>query len=391
MATVEELIAPRTKDQILEAILVGASAKGLLSRGWGPKHPPRVLAELDAEALEFFYTLVVAAAKGGFPQAAASAVDGVRNPWLDLALAGWFQETRRPAATTVVQLQLTAALGTGPHPLAPGRIAVFGPSLTEPLYYRSVETANVPANDGTNGTQGVPVRFRAERPGVAYNVQPGSITLLRTPIPGVIVTSPQIGSTGSIVVEPGADPESDVDYLARSILKWSTLGRGWMETTIAALILANFPAVKRYSILAPGGLPAQTDVYLADTEGPVDDATAQAVYDFLASKTRRPSGNKPPRVYPATTLAIPFFANILTDGKNPSAEADVLARLAAYQRSLPIGPRKIFLTRLHDVIVDPSTGTFACQLSLNQDIEPNFTDAVVLVPTVVNIVDPEAV
>jgi hypothetical protein len=392
MATVAELIAPKTKDDILEAILTAAAGKGLQSRGWGAKHPPRVLAELDAETLAFLYQLLVQAASGGFPSDAASTDPAVRNPWLDLVIAGWFQEERRPAFTTTLQIQLTAAPGTGPHTLAPGRIAVFGPSLAEPLYYRSIESASVPRNDGIDpaGLAGVAVRFRAERPGAVYNVQPGSITLLRTPVPGVVVSSPQIGTTGSIVIEAGADPESDLDYLTRGILKWNSLGRGWMADTIAFLVLQNFPAVTRYAIRDPGGLPALVDVYVADAEGPVDDATVQAIYDFLADKKRRPTGNHPPRVFPATTLAVPFTATLLTDGTNPAAEAEALERIADYQRTLPIGPKKIYRSRLDEVLIDVASGTLACELSLTADIEPGFTDAVLFVPMVLTIVDPEA-
>ncbi len=387
MPTVAELALPRSKDELLEQNLNSMAAKGLGSRGWGAKHPPRVQAEVDAEVLSALYDMAVLVINGGFPDSAASADPAVQNPWLDLCLAGFFQELRNPPSPATIQLRLTSTQGNGPFQLAPGRIAVFGPTLDEPLYYRSIESSSVPANDGVNGLLGVDVRFQAERDGAVYNVQPGTITQLKTPLPGLVVTSPAIGATGSIIITPGSDGESDQQYLARAKAKWGTLGRGWMVNTIVFLVLTNFPSVTRILVRDPGGLPAQVDIYIGDSDGGVPDATVQSVYDYLADKIRRPSGNKPPRVFSAVARVIAFTGTLYTDGTNTAAIAEALERIASFQGTLSIG-QKVYRSRLDDVIVDVPSGTVACNLSVSGDINPAFNEAIVFIPTLtVEIVD----
>ncbi len=368
--TLASIRAPRDHDTILEDLLTRAAVAKLRSRGWQPERIARVMFELQTSASVVWEDARRAIVEGGYPSLAT-------GDYLDMCLVGFFLEARLRATSAIVQLRLTDTANAGPHKRPPGQIAVAQPSSATPLYYRSNMSIAVPKGGYTD------VSFVAESPGAAYNVAPGAITELTTPIAGVTVTSPAIGLTGSCMVVPGVNEETDTLYLARCQDKWSLLGRGWSDATIRSLIriaaTAAGGSATRFKIKSPGGLPYVTDAYVANATGPITASLALACYSYLKDPTRRRVGAYPVRVYSATLLQVPLAVTLYSDGSNPGMQTDADARLVELETGYDLG-RIMYASRIIDSLVDVATGCVAATID-KPDIEPGDTDSIDLVPT----------
>lgn len=221
--------------------------------------------------------------------------------------------------------------------------------------------------------------FAAESPGAKYNVSPTQITSLRTPVPGIAVTSPPM-STGAIILSTGADAESDDALTLRCQQKWAILGRGWSVDTIKFLIQQFDPGITRMLVRDPGDLPYAAEAYLADVTGPVSAARVLAVYNYLIGRSIKPGGNYPVLCRQSTLMTSYRTVTLYSNGTNPNVQADANARLLAYMATTQIG-EEIYGSRLNHEFVDPDAGVIACSQSPFADIVPAFSDAVIVVPT----------
>lgn len=73
------------------------------------------------------------------------------------------------------------------------------------------------------------VDIQALEPGVTSNVANGSISEMKTPLAGVTVSNPAIGTTGTWITSPGTDGEPETDqgdaqYKRRLLLRWAVVG-----------------------------------------------------------------------------------------------------------------------------------------------------------------------
>jgi hypothetical protein len=376
-STIADIVAVQTPAQALADLLARAEAKLLNARGYEATRLARILLEIEADTSSTAQGLVLQIGAGGFLDPLPGVVEADPNPWLDLVAWGWFQEYRNAARATVLQLRLTDTAGGGPWPLS-NPIAVAYPSSDRPLYYRSqAGSISVPRSGYVDAV------FVAESMGSIYNVAPGQIVDLATPIPGVTVTSPAVGTTGSIILSAGADVESNASLRARLRDKWSLLGRGWMAATIRALARQALPGrTLRGQVFDPGPVPGVPDVYLADNAGPISAADALIVYNYLADRARKPVGNYPVRVYQATSLVVTLNATLYRSGSNPNAEALAAERLEAYAETLDLG-MPVHVSRIVDTLVDPDSGVIGAYLPDYQGTEfitPAVTDWVGFTP-----------
>jgi hypothetical protein len=243
-----------------------------------------------------------------------------------------------------------------------------------PLYYRSSQTIQIPRSGY------VDIPFSAESPGAAYNVGPTQITSLRTPVPGVAVTSPAMPVTGTILLSVGADDESDAALAARCIAKWSTLGRGWSATAIQYLIQQCDPGATRFLIRDPGDLPWTVEAYLADVAGPLSSSRVLAIYNYLKDRARKPGGNYPVLTRPATLMSVSQSITLYSDGTNPNVQVNAAARLNAFLSTSQIG-QTVYSSREIDELVDAADGCIAVSLSPEADIVAGYSDAIVITPS----------
>jgi len=301
-----------------------------------------VLAECQADTSSTWEQIVYNITGGGYLPTAVGA-------WLDLLGIGWFDNPRNSPLQAIIQLRLTDTAGAGPWQLA-NPVAVAYPTSPNPLYYRSqAGTVNIPRNGFVDAI------FYAEAPGAVYNVAPGQITDLATPIPGVTVTSPAIGNTGVITAQAGQDAEKDGPYRTRLQAQWGLLAQGYVVAKILTLTQQALPGrTLRQVVLDPGPVPGVPYSYLADINGPVSFADCLTVYNYLADPSRRPVGNWPVQVYPATVLLQDITWTLYLDGTNPNAQSDCAERLQAYEETTLPG-QVIHMSRLIDVAVNGAT------------------------------------
>ena len=139
----------------------------------------------------------------------------------------------------------------------------------------------------------------------------------------------------------------------------------------------------RMAVFDPGAIPGVPELWLANLAAPVSAADALTVYNFLADPSRKPVGNYPVRVYPATALALPLAGNLYLDGTNPAALANAAARVDNYQATLDIG-QPIHVSRLVDVVIaDAAEGVIGCVFPAYETTEiitPGRTDVVDFIP-----------
>src|SRR5512135_16034 len=338
MTQLSDVMTVGTPAQKLEALLTALEARSLNARGWQPYRVHRALVEIQADTSSTTEQIIYDIASGGFPDSATGA-------WLDLIAWGWFRELRGAARTAIVRLRLSDIAGQGPYTLGTP-IAVAYPQSSSPLYYRSqAGSVTVPRNGYVDAA------FVAETTGAVYNVTPGQITTLATPIPGVAVTSPAIFGQGTIILQEGADPEADSLLAQRCADKWGLLAQGYTVAKIRALARQCDSTLERFAVLDPGGLAGVADMYMATGTLPATPAQVAAVYDYLRDPSRRPVGSLPVRCYPAGMRLQRLMWNVYLDGTNGAAVTDATSRLVAYQSTLDLGA-EIHISRLVDVVID---------------------------------------
>ena len=373
MTTSADILAPRSSAVVLAALLALFASKGMNANGWQSLQFARIVSVTQAETINSYEVNRAAIFDGGY----ISTATGV---YLDLA-ATWYGEKRAAATTAIVQARFTDTAGAGPYLLAAGQIAVLDPTGVSggPFYFRSSVAISVPKNGF------VDVLFAGEAAGAGYNATPGSLSL-KTPVPGVALTSPAIASTGAIIISAGVNAELDDLLRARCLLKLAQLGTGWAKATIAGLVLDNFPAVTRLLVRDPGGVIGVADAYIAGPSAPASSQTVLDVYAFLADEKRKPVGNFPVRVFPASLLAKTLTVQAYVDGSNPNAITAAAARLLSFQTSLSLGA-KVYSSRVIDELVNVAAGVLGVSVIDGStglplaDFSPLFSDAIVFTAT----------
>lgn len=370
MTTLADVVLVGTPAEKLEALFLAFEARGQNARGWQPMRVHRALVEIQADTSASKEEMIRAIAEGGF-------IDTAVGPWLDLLAWGFFRELRTQARQTIISLRLTDTAGLGPYPLS-RPIAVAYPSSATPLYYRAqAGSINVPKSGYVDAA------FVAEKVGAVYNVAPGQVTQLSTSAPGVTVTSPGIGTTGSILIQSGADAEIDALLRARCVDKWGLLAQGYTAAKIRALARVADATLERFAVLDPGGLPGICDLYIATSTAPATYPQALTVYNALKDPAKKPVGTYPVRCYPATLFGQALAITLYSDGTNQSVVTDAAARLAGFQSALELG-QSIHVSRIVDVLVDVDAGAIGAVITNlvgTELINPGKTDAVVFAPS----------
>lgn len=350
----EAAVNPRSLSAIkadLDARLVAA---GFTPASWSDADYKRAIQYIVADVRSGDEQLRSQVVKGGF-------LDDAEPPFLDLLVAGFFQILRLEEQTATIRLRLTDTSNTPRAPFANPLVAVWNPEdAANALYFASASGVLVPQNGF------VDVDFVAERPGAKYNVAPGSITSLVTPIPGVALTSPAIPGTSTIIVEAGLDAESDDSLREAARNKWSLLRRGWSARTIKALLRDLLPHATRVFVRDDNPLPGEAWVYMATATGVVSGDDIITATEYFRSENIKPLSNKPLRFFAASIVGKVLTGTIWTDGSSSSL---LLAqqRLSTYMTDYPLGSA-IYRSRLEDVMIDPSLGVQAVELSSIPDV-----------------------
>jgi hypothetical protein len=339
----------RDKSTVYADLIARLEAAGFTPTSWSDSDYKKAIVWLTADIREGDEQVRQQLFKSGL-------IDDAESPWLDMFAAGFFQVIRRAATTTTVRLRLTDLTNTPRAATSLPLTAVWNP--TDPdnaLYFQCPAGVIVPQNGF------VDVDFKAERAGAKYNVPPGSITSLVTPIPGVGVSSPAIPGTASIVVVSGADEESADNLREACKNRWALLRRGWSARTIKALLRDFIPEATRVYVRDDVPLPGEAWVYMATATGNVPGNRIVETYNYFGGEDVKPLSNKKLRFFGATIEPIALDVTLYTDGTASSiALAD--QRLQTYMTDYDLGAA-IYRERLEAVMNNPGLGVQSVEIA----------------------------
>lgn len=318
MPTVTELLNPRDRDTLLAVLLELLRDADFPVTSWEEGGVARTLVELDAETLANAEQLVARIAEGGLGSRAAGA-------WLTLRARNFYSLDREPSLFAEGVLVLTAAPSAGPYTITPGQLWAQSASG---LRYTNVEGGTL-AQGGT-----LSLAFRAESPGVAWNVGIGSITTLLTPLPGVAVANPDTGD-GTWQTQLGTEEESDESLYRRTQNRWAELGPGAVAEAYENWALKADPQIRRVRVQSGDGDDGTVEVLVAGESGAVDAGVVAAAQAYIDERTPL---TVTADVQTATDRTITVVGVVYaTAGLEAQALADGIAEVEAYLRRVPLG------------------------------------------------------
>lgn len=321
MASLAELVTPKTSDQITTDLLTELSIAGFPVTAWQPGSVPRTLVRAFAVVLAALWTLIASVAKAAF-------LDTAEGAWLTLHAKGRFNLDRIAATFAQHSLTLVCASGAGPHTITPGQLVV---TTTAGLQFRSTNTSNVIVAAGMPQA----ITVRCERAGIAGNTAPA-----------VLVTPASAGLSftwGSLSLR-AREEETDIELRVRCRAKWAVLARGATRDYYKFLLLnatlndgVTNAGVTRVGWLAPLGDGTFTAI-VAGADGPLSPTQLSAVQTYVSDLTRR-AYTDGPIVQNALAVTVTPAATIYVRAAYNTAEnrAKAVTALNALAASLEIG------------------------------------------------------
>lgn len=206
--------------------------------------------------------------------AEGSFLDLASGDWLTLLAASWFRLQRRPASYAEHTITLHNGPGSVPYTVVPGQVWV-STSATPGAGHRFRNTGAGPLPASSE----LALTFRAEQPGAAYNVEPGTPLVMVTSLPGV---TPHL----TALVTAGLDEETDEELRTRCRSRWATLapehcmpGAGWefWALTMPDGVTARDGVTRAYCDIDNPDGPGTLTVYLAGPAGAVTEDVRTAV------------------------------------------------------------------------------------------------------------------
>lgn len=238
MATLSDIIRGVTEPQYEKQLMDELRSRGVPVDSWLDtsniglsltKWTSAALAELRGSSLDpATYQGVTYLAQSAFLQYASGA-------GLTALSESQYQNTRQLASTTQGTIWLIASITASPQNILPGKL-IIGSTLDPKLTYTNV-TGGPIAPGGI-----LDLVFRATVAGAKFNVSNTHPMVLKTPLPGISVSTPLYPPGVSWITSSGSDEESDAQLKKRDIYRWSTIGAG-----------ANAEALKYGVLLPPPG------------------------------------------------------------------------------------------------------------------------------------------
>jgi uncharacterized phage protein gp47/JayE len=342
MATVSDLITPKSRDVLFEEGLGVARDEGLPTTSWQAGSVPRTLLKADATALADLHSTQASIAKGAF-------LDDAEGPWLTLHAASRFQVTRTPAVFCRGYVRVTVASGAGPYTISAAGLLVSDGARR----WRSVNATAITITSAAP----VDVLVEAEASGADYNVATGTvITVLVSPaLAGVSVSNPAYAS-GTWITRSGAAEESDASVRARCRAKWGTLGRGANDSAYEYWARTGHGVeaqVTRAQVVWGAG-DGKVTVWLAGPSGAVgssDVATVKAWVEANKPGTDNTTTAADSGIKSASAVTVSLIATITVAAASDSTanRARATAALSTYFAALDIA-EDVDLGRLYQCL-----------------------------------------
>lgn len=337
---------------------------------WESGSTARTLVEMDAVTLaDLAGTAVPDIAGGGF-------VDYADTDWLTLESDQLYENDRYPAVATQGLVVLSLAASAPPLTIAAGDIIVSNSSGSGTNVYQFSNTTGLTISPGTSVT----LNFEAQQPGAAYNVQNGTLTVLKTPKPGLTATNPEPGNSsvthtggGSGTVTPSGFPNGNFSIVVRIVTNGG-LGVGQAQvsldggasyaspltipgsgvyqvptlnglsmTGVTVTFAGTFTAGDLYSftsyaswITTPGS-DEESDIALRGRDKNKWSALGVgggtvATFDYL-SRTAPGGGSEVVKTSVAASLSVAGQINVVVSGVNGPVSSSALAAIQSYVSS----------------------------------------------------------
>ena len=343
--------------EALRARLLDRARRAALERGapevlgWleADGDPYRHLLENDAAVLADLAESVTGVVRSGF-------LEWAEGPWLDLWAASQYGLARARSVFARGTATLTADPGGGPREVQPDRLWVATPG---PDPKRFLVTTGGPVAPGAP----LAVALVAEHPGAAYNVPPGALSRLETPLPGVRVTA-----DAGWLAAAGADEETDARLRARCRARWALLGRGgFTAAALEGLALEASESVTQVRVVENPRGPGSADVVVwgeggVGSEVATDDRQDPPPwYGFEAGAVNRHlhrhrALGSSLLVYPARLVPVPVRATLRVRAAAAAGAREVAAaNLAALAARTRLGGT-VYRSAVADALLDEARG-----------------------------------
>jgi Baseplate J-like protein len=323
VTTLASLLTPRTRVQWREILLTELTAAGFSVALAPSGDNRRNVVEMFAAGCAKVDETVSLIAAGGL-------LDYAKKGWLTLRAKSGYTVEAKAATTTYGTVRLTCASTAGPYNIASGTVWVGRAS-----------TGSVPARRYQNTSGGLltaggylDVSVRAEFPGSAYNAGNGTLTTLFTSLPGVSVSNPAVGVTGTWITTLGTDDEAEAALVQRCRDKWGTLGRGANEAAYRHIATTASAEVGRVRLYAGPG-DCTLEMILAGATGTISSGALSTVQSAVAAV--QPTTDLP-TIRAASLITITPTGTVYVRAASlATAQAAVETARVAYLADLDIG------------------------------------------------------
>jgi phage-related baseplate assembly protein len=338
--TLDELITPKTPDQVKAQLLARLSTLGMNTSLWKPGSPTRTILALVASIVSSLTELAALIAKSGFLELS-------EGNWLTLVARYVYGVERSAGSFASGDVQFTNTSGFL-YAGSAGDLTARNPTTGKT--YRNTAAFTIGA--GASGT----IAFEAVELGSDSTSAPGTITSLSTPLAGVTITN------GLAFV--GTDPEDDAALRLRCSEKVGTLSPNGTRDAYAfaarsATLNGQAVGVTRVRTFADG--VGGVDLYVATASGVVtgtvgDTSTPLGAVD-AAAQAMVPEGVTL-RTHSATAHAIDVTCELwVRSSLTADAIVDAISlALTDWLATRPIGGHdlgaggKVFLRAIETVI-----------------------------------------
>lgn len=338
MISLNDITREPTQDETSQTIFNLLGAVGFPVTAWQPGNPGRTFVELISKMLGSLPLSIRQVAEMGILARSAGA-------WCTLYAAQFYNVERQAAVFAVGTLRLANNSGSTKTYAAGELLAT---SSTGKLY-RNVNAISIDDGDTLDDS------WTAEQPGYAYNVNAGAITSLSTPIPGITITSPAVGTTGTWLTTYGAEEESDERLKLRCTGKWAEFALGSPDAAYTKWCLDASSQITAVTVSTPG-YGGIIKIRLGGPAGGVPSSAVDAVNDLLDGTTDgrlRRALCATLDVASAVTLAIPVTGTVkVTKARKAAIPAEVETRLLAYFAAIPIGG-EVKMAQIFEEIMTP--------------------------------------
>lgn len=333
--TFAQLLTPVTEAEAEALILALLEALGFPATAWKKWRVPRTFVRLFAQ--------LYADSRTGLTNVAKSRLLGyARGDALTYLARHGYQEERDPAVATEGVFLLTDD-GGAPYDIDPGQLVARVAANTS-LRYVNTEGGRLEVG----GT--LPIAFKAEQTGAAYNIQSGTELEWAETLEGVSVGTEVDPDTGTWITVAGADEQSDESLILACQTKWTTLGAG-TEDSYRAWALEGAPTATKIRVYGDEiGEPGLVHVILANATGSATSAEVAAADAVI--QARRPVGMRGVTTVAADPNVVTINATVYTYLTRDAYLASLIANAILLQAEIQIGER-LYRTRIEALLHAP--------------------------------------